>query len=138
MATKIESKKVTVNASGQDLYDYVIDLNNFEQLLPEGRVKNFTSDGDSCHFEISGVAKLGLKIKETFPPNKVILESVGAPFPFTLNIFLNELEQGKTEAFQISDLDVNPFMKMMVQKPLKNLFDHIADQLVVQFENSAI
>jgi hypothetical protein len=25
--------------------------------------------------------------------------------------------------------EINPFIKMMVEKPLKNLFDHIADKM---------
>ena len=37
---------------------------------------------------------------------------------------------GLTEAHQIFEAELNPFIKMMVEKPLKNLFDHIADKMV--------
>ena len=36
---------------------------------------------------------------------------------------------GVTKAKQEFNADLNPFIKMMVEKPLKNLFDHIADRM---------
>jgi hypothetical protein len=43
-------------------------------------------------------------------------------------VFLKE-EGGVTTAWQEFKGDINPFIKMMVEKPLKNLFDHIADKM---------
>jgi len=136
MATIIESKKVFVHATNDELFDFALDLNNFEKLLPEGKIKNFESDGSSCKFEISGMATLGLTVVESERPNRILLNSVDSPFPFTLEIHIAQDENGKSVAHQISNLDVNPFMKAMVKKPLTNLFDYIADKLVVEFEKS--
>ncbi len=52
-----------------------------------------------------------------------------SPFPFTLNVHLEE-KDGATEIHEVFEADLNPFIKMMVEKPLKNLFDHIADKMV--------
>jgi len=135
MSTTIESKKVTVEATNEELFAFALDLNNFEKLLPDGKISNFTSDGSSCKFEISGMATLGLQIVESEKPNRILLESVDSPFPFTLEIFIDQEDGNKSTAYQISKLEVNAMMKMMVQKPLKNLFDHIADKLVTEFES---
>ncbi|MFT4659814.1 MAG: hypothetical protein ACI8XB_000064 [Patiriisocius sp.] len=136
MSTLIESKKVTVGTTNTNLFDFAMDLSNFEKLLPEGKIDNFKSDQDSCSFEIKGIATMGLKHVENERPNRILLASKDSPFPFTLEILIQEDSDGKTIAHQVSNLDINPFMKMMVQKPLKNLFDHIADRLVIEFEEA--
>jgi len=136
MATTIESKKVVVAATNEELFAFALDLNNFEKLLPEGRIKNFESDGESCSFEISGMATLGLRVAESEAPKRILLKSEKSPFPFTLEIHIGTEADGKSTAYQVSQLDVNAFMKAMVQKPLTNLFDYIADRLVIEFENN--
>jgi hypothetical protein len=126
--TRIESKSVMIKRSAEHVYAFASDLNNFEQLLPKDRITDFKSDVDSCSFKISGMATIGLKKKEEHPPNRLVLESTESPFSFTLDIHI-ENQGEEVKAYQIANVDLNPMMKMMVQKPLTNLFDHIADRL---------
>ena len=125
--TRIESKKVQVPAEKIVVKEYVIDLNNFEKLLPQDRISDFESDGETCSFKIQGMSTIGLKVVDG-SADPIRLESTKSPFSFTIDIHLTETS-GATEAYQIIDLDLNPMMKMMVEKPLRNLFDHIADRL---------
>lgn len=126
--TRIESKKVRMTKPVLDVQRYIEDMSNFEHLLPKDRISDFQSSEGQCSFKISGMATIGLKIKESNPGN-IILESTDSPFSFTMDVRMNEMEDKGTEAYQIVDLDLNPMMKMMVEKPLTNLFDHIADKL---------
>jgi len=125
--TTIESKHVTVARPVQEVIDYTKDLRHFERLLPRDRISDFQSDGDTCSFKIQGMATIGLRVKEVLE-HSLIIESTDSPFSFTLDIRMAEKEGG-TEAYQIVNLDLNPMMKMMVEKPMRNLFDHIADRL---------
>ncbi len=130
---KIESKKVEVSASQEEVFNYLADLNNFKNLLPLDRIDDWDSNSDYCTFKVQGTATIDLKTKEKNPNSRLILESGDkSPFPFTLEIILEEIEGG-TRAFQKVDAKVNPFLKMMVEKPLSNLFDFIADRLVKVF-----
>lgn len=126
--TTIESKHVEIASSLEEVKTYASNLDNFEKLLPQDRISDFKSDGDSCSFKINGMATIGLKVKEVLT-DKILLESTDSPFSFTIDVNLNDNPSGGTEAFQIVNLDLNPMMKMMVEKPLRNLFDHIADRL---------
>jgi hypothetical protein len=45
-----------------------------------------------------------------------------------LDVHLDE-SAGATTAWQVFRAELNPFIKMMVEKPLQNLFDHIADRM---------
>ena len=127
--TKLESKKVEITKPAQDLYAFLKDMNNFQQLLPEGRISEWKSDGTSCSFKVQGAATIGLMLDGGTPPTLLKLKATErSPFPFTLDVFLKE-EGGITTAWQEFNADLNPFIKMMVEKPLQNLFDHIADRM---------
>ncbi|MCB0771131.1 MAG: hypothetical protein KDC00_12090 [Flavobacteriales bacterium] len=127
--TKIESKEVEISKPAQELYTFLQDMNNFEQLLPEGRISEWTSDRTSCSFKVQGAATIGLQLDGGTPPGHLKLKATErSPFPFTLDVFMSETG-GVTKAKQEFNADLNPFIKMMVEKPLKNLFDHIADRM---------
>ena len=74
------------------------------------------------------MATIGLKKKEEHPPHRLVLESTDSPFSFTLDIHI-ESHGTEVKAYQIADVDLNPMIKMIVEKPLTNLFDHIADRM---------
>ena len=125
--TTIESKHVQISKPKNEVVAYVSDMRNFEKLLPKERISDFQSDGQSCSFKIQGMATIGLKVEEVLE-DKIKLVSTDSPFKFDIDIILDE-NDSSTKAFQIVNLDLNPMMKMMVEKPLRNLFDHIATRL---------
>ena len=132
MAT-IESKKVEVNASPTEVFQFVHDLRNLKELLPQDKISEWEGHEDRCSFKVAGAYKIGLEHKSAEEPTSIVLKaSEGSPIDFDLHIALDQLDGG-TAASMVSNLNVNPFMKMMVEKPLKSLFDYIADQLKAKF-----
>lgn len=128
--TSIQSKTVQIKKAPEELYQFLQDMNNFQQLLPQDRISDWKSDGKSCSFKVQGAATIGLELDGGTPNTLVKMKSTDrAPFPFTLDVHLEE-KDGATVAFQQFEGDINPFLRMMVEKPLKNLFDHIADKMV--------
>lgn len=127
--SKIESDKVQVNKSSQEVFEFLSDFNNFEKLMPE-QVSDWKSDKERCSFNIKGLASIGMKIVEKQPNNYIKIVSDGkVPFNFTLNVYLTEIDKTKTEGQLIFESDMNPFMKMMAEKPLKNFFNMLAGKL---------
>jgi carbon monoxide dehydrogenase subunit G len=134
---RIESKTVEVPAGREKVFAFVSDLNNFKKLLPAERISDWESRGDYCSFKVQGTATIDLKLKNTEPHSRISLESGDrSPFPFTLEIFFEE-HDGKTKAFQIMEAQVNPFLKMMVEKPLSNLFNYIANKLTEEVNSQS-
>lgn len=128
--TRIESKQVRIARSAQEVHAFLQDMNNFRQLLPQDRISEWKSDGKSCSFKVQGAATIGLQLDGGTPNSLVRMKSTDrSPFPFTLDVHLAE-DDGMTNAREVFEADLNPFIKMMVEKPLKNLFDHIADKMV--------
>ncbi len=127
--TRIESKKVEIAKPATELYAFVQDMHNFKQLLPESRISEWQSDGRSCSFKVQGAATIGLELAGGTEPTLLKLKATErSPFPFTLDVHMNEAG-GVTTIHQEFNADLNPFIKMMVEKPLQNLFDHIADRM---------
>ncbi len=129
--TRIESKKVQVNCSQAECFEFLTDMNNYELLLPKKNISDWSSDYKVCSFRIQKTYKLILEHVSDTPSSQIHIKSgEKSPFSFTLNVNLTEKE-GTTEAQLICDADINPFLKMMVQKPLNNLFNYMAERIAV-------
>ncbi|MFK8044169.1 MAG: hypothetical protein AB8B72_01640 [Crocinitomicaceae bacterium] len=134
MSTIIESKHVTINVSQKVVFDFLNDFNNIEKLLPADKISDWQSTVDDCSFKIQNAAVIPLVKSSTEPNTKIdIVSGEKAPFPFTLEVFINE-KDAVTEGYLLFKGDINMFLKMMVVKPLTHLFDHMADQLKSELE----
>ena len=60
----LKSNTTDVPQSAKQVYDFVVDLNNLESLMPK-EVEEWKSEADNCEFTLKGMARLGMKIKET-------------------------------------------------------------------------
>lgn len=125
----IESNKTVINHSQKDVYNYLMDMNNVQSLLPEGKFTEWKGDYDSCSFKMQGFS-LTLTKDSSVPHSEIKLVSGDdSPIDFDLNIYINENEEAKSEAFLICEARVNAFLKMMIEKPLSSLFNHMSDKL---------
>ncbi|MCG8578094.1 MAG: hypothetical protein MI810_24655 [Flavobacteriales bacterium] len=134
MATVIESEKVKVGATPEKVFKFLEDFNNMDKLLPQDKISDWESDFDRCSFKIQNAAVIPLVKESVEPHSKInIVSGDKAPFKFTLVAHIKEVEGG-TEAYLIFEGDINPFLKMMVMKPLTNLFNFMAERLQRIFE----
>ena len=127
--TIISETKPTKSAI-KELYDFLSDFKNFASILPEDKVENFQYSGDSCSFTIRGITALTIKLISKTPHTSIKFQSEGlAKFNFILEAkFIGEAE--KTGECQIELFaDMNPFIKVMAEKPLKGLVDTMVTRL---------
>ena len=126
---EIESVHTEINKSQKEIYDYLMDMNNVEQLLPSGKYTEWEGSYDTCSFKMQGFG-LSLIKDGTTPFTEIKLKSgENSPLDFDLNISLIELEPNKTEAFLVCEARVNAFLKLMIEKPLGSLFNHMSEKL---------
>ncbi len=127
--TTIESNKVAVTATQQECYDFLCDMNNYQLLLPKDSISDWSSDIEKCSFKIQKMYKLELVFTSGTPNTKIHIKSgPGSPFAFDLYAHLTE-NNHQTSAQLICEADINPFLRLMVEKPLNNLFNYMADRL---------
>ncbi len=127
--TKLESDKVEINNSASTIFNYLSDFNNFEKLMPS-QVTNWSSTSEECTFTINGMATIGMKIIEKTPFTKITITSHGkVPFEFKLFVLLTEKDATNCIGQLTFESDMNPMIKMMVEKPLGNFFNMLAQKM---------
>jgi hypothetical protein len=131
----IESQNVEVNAPSEDVFTFLSNAKNIEELLPSDNIKDFQATETECSFKVQGGITITL-IQESVEPFREIKMISGekSPFPFHLTIHMGEDATKQTIGFIHFDGDVNPFLKMMVQKPLTNLFNYMSQKMKEKFD----
>ena len=121
--TVIESK-VTVKKPISEVYTFLADLNNHQQLMPEN-IYNWSSTADEAKFTIQNMAKLALKVSSRTKNEEIIaIPSEEAPFGLELKWSMGNNGDGITEVIYTISAELNMMMKMLAAGPLQKLVDH--------------
>lgn len=118
-----------LNKPLQEVYNFLADLNNHEQLMPEN-IYNWSSTADEARFTIQNMAKLALKVSERIENQTIVcIPAEEAPFALTLRWTLEEKPAGAVNASFALEAELNMMMKMMASGPLQKLVDHQVNRL---------
>ena len=128
---KIESSIRQIAAPQQAVYDMLSDLSNIEKVkdkIPEDKVKDLTFDADSISISTPmGSVKLVVVGREE--PKEIKFESQESPLPFNFWIQILPVTDTTSKMKITAEADLNPFIKTLVQKPLQDGVEQIADGL---------
>lgn len=124
----LESPKVTVSKTPEEVFEFLTKVENFEHIMPESKEKFETLAADKFLFQLKGMPELVLKQKEQVAPSKVVLGAASEKLPFTLTASISEAG-GKAETQLVFDGDFNPMMAMMIKKPIQNFINALAENL---------
>ncbi|WP_437921782.1 SRPBCC family protein [Sphingobacterium sp. LRF_L2] len=120
----IIQSNVDIQKSVGEVYSFLSDLNNHEQLMPEN-IYNWSSTTDEAQFTIKNMAKLALKISQRIENKELIcVPASEAPFAITLRWKLQQVDEQTTNATFVIEAELNMMMKMMAAGPLQKLVDH--------------
>jgi len=132
---KIKSQDVILsNVSPDTVYDFLSKPVNIEFLLPKSQISDWKYSETDCSFKVqNGVVTISL-IANGGKKASVLHYKSGekSPFPFNLSIHMEKIADD-TKGFLEFDGEVNMFLKMMVEKPLTNLFNDMAQELKNHF-----
>jgi ribosome-associated toxin RatA of RatAB toxin-antitoxin module len=125
----LESPKVTVEKSAQELFDLLSDVKNFEKLMPENIAKFEVTGEDSFIFGLKGMPEIKLKMKEKVAPNKVVLGAASDKLPFTLTASIAAISDLSSDVKLDFDGDFNPMMAMMIKGPIGKFIETLATNM---------
>ena len=132
MNTSINST-VTLHKPIADVYTFLADLNNHQQLMPEN-IYNWTSSTDEAAFTIQNMAKLAIKVSSRIPNQEIVaIPSAEAPFDLELKWELKDVGNDTTEATHTISAELNMMLKMLASGPLQQLADHQTTKLKALF-----
>ena len=136
--SKFESSVKQIPYPQQAVYDNISDLRNLEKVkdrIPEDKVSDFTFDEDTVGLNVQPVGELKLRICDREEPKCVKFETVQSPVPFNVWIQVLPVDEQNSKMKVTVKAELNPFIKSMIEKPLQEAVEKIADALaLVKYE----
>ena len=125
----LESPKVTVEKSAQEIFDSLSDVRNFEKLMPDNIAKFEVIGEDAFIFGLKGMPEIKLKMKEKIAPNKVVLGAASDKLPFTLEANINAISENSSEVKLDFEGEFNTMMAMMIKGPISKFIEALAGNM---------
>jgi hypothetical protein len=123
----LEGRKIIVNKSGAELVSMLNTPEGYRELMPDS-LQSFEVRDQGFKFSLKGMPEIALKIDEV-TESQVTLKSASSSLDFSLKGMMNPIAENQTEVQLLFDGKFNPFIKMMVEKPLKNFIDALTDNI---------
>ncbi len=125
-----ESRTGKVSCTSREVFDFVTDIRNFEQFVPEGAVSDWKVEKESCSFKVSMAGTINFRLAEKVPFSKVVFSGDALKkndFSLTLNI--SDSSKELSEVTISLDADLNPVLRMMAAKPIGRFMEIIIDEM---------
>lgn len=132
--TTFESAVKVIPYSQERVYNKLSDLSNLEAIkdrLPEDKVKDMSFDTDTLSFSVPAIGQLTLQIIEREPTKCIKFETTNSPLPFNLWVQLVATADEECKLKVTVGIELNPFLKGMIQKPLQEGLEKMADMLAM-------
>lgn len=139
---KYTSSVKLVNHNEQVVYNYLSNFNNLSgylnsgliekvtEKIPQVKISDFSSDQDSCKFNITGLGLAEIRIVNREPFKTIKVESSGGlPLSFTFWIQLMPVDNYNTKMRLTLHAEMSMMIKMMAGDKLKEGIDKLADTL---------
>ena len=123
---KLESIKVSLDKSAQDVFNFLTNVENFEQLMPENISKFKLIDSETFLFALSGMPEIVLKKKSMESPHTIILGAARGKIDFSLTAKIESPNVTESEVQLTFEGDFNAMMAMMIKAPISKFIETLA------------
>lgn len=130
--TEFVSDKKVIPHSDTDIFRVLSDLRNLELLrgmIPEDKINDFNFEKDSISFTVDSLGKVTFIVTEREKDKLVKFKSVKLPFEVLMELHLLSLTEKNTEFSMQVQSKLNPFMKGLVEKTMKDAIERISEAL---------
>jgi carbon monoxide dehydrogenase subunit G len=123
---KLESTKVSLDKSAQEVFNFLTNVENFEQLMPENISKFKLIDADTFVFALSGMPEIVLKKKSMASPHTIVLGADGGKLDFSLTAKIESSSDTQSDVQLIFEGNFNAMMAMMIKAPISKFIETLA------------
>lgn len=123
----LEGRKIKVNKSSDQLLELLKNPEEYKHLMPDS-LTSFETRPDGFKFGLKGMPEVGLQIA-SINSTEVVLKSSSSSLDFSLKGQMNPSGESQTEVQLFFEGNFNPFIKMMVEKPLQSFINALTDKL---------
>lgn len=125
----LEAPNKIVEKSPQEVFEFLTNVENYRQLMPENIAKFELLGPETFLFGLKGMPEISLALQDKTPHEKVVLGAAGGKLPFTLTANITELEPNKSEVSLAFDGEFNAMMAMMVKGPITNFLGTLSQNM---------
>ncbi|MEC3905443.1 SRPBCC family protein [Tamlana sp. 2201CG12-4] len=125
----LESQKIRVNKSPEDIFNFLADVKNFESLMPENISKFEVLNDNKFLFALKGMPEIILEKKAVSPPNKITLGAAGGKIDFSLVGTINKIDDTSSDVQLNFSGEFNPMMAMMIKGPISKFIETLATNI---------
>ena len=125
----LESQKISLSKSANEVFDFLSNVNNFQELMPENISKFELLEKDKFIFAITGRPEIILQKKSEEAPISIVLGAAGGKLNFTLKAKIEIIEANKTEVQMSFTGDFNPMMAMMIKGPISKFIETLVTNI---------
>ncbi|WP_436416333.1 SRPBCC family protein [Petrimonas sp.] len=127
--TEFTSDIKTIPHNDADVFRVLSDLSKLDLVkdqIPEDKIKDFKFDSNSCSFRVDPLGEVRFNVIEREPNKLVKFKSENLPFDLFLWIQLVQKAEKDTKMKLTVRAELNPFLRGMVAKPLKEGLENIS------------
>lgn len=126
---ELKSRKINVEKDAQTLCEFLTDVKNFEQLMPDNVSKFEVLREDAFVFALKGMPEIALEVKEVNAPNQVILGAISDKIPFQLDGNIESIDAGNSRMELVFSGEFNSMMAMMIKGPITKFLETLVSNL---------
>ena len=130
--TRFESSVKQIPYPQQAVYDMLSNLENISKVMdrvPADKIKDISFDRDHVSMSVDPVGAIKLAVCEREEPKCIKFQTEKSPVPFYVWIQMLPVTDTTSKMRITAEADLNPFIKTLVQKPLQDGGEQIADGL---------
>ncbi len=125
-----ESRTGKLTCKPEEVFDFVTDIRNFSQFVPDGSIKELEIGRESCSFNVPPLGNIKMYLYEKEPYNKVVYS--GTAFTsneFSLILSIKEDFAGKAEVIVKLSASLNPLLKMIAAQYINRFLGTLVDEM---------
>ena len=122
----LESPKVSIDKTAQNVFDFLTTIKNFKSLMPENTSKFEVIDEETFLFALSGMTEIVLKKKIVENPHTIVLGAAGGKLDFSLKATIASVSESQSEVQLKFEGDFNAMMAMMIKGPISKFIETLA------------
>ena len=103
---------------------------NFKRFIPGDSVSDLKIEKDSCSFRLNMLGEVRIHINEKIFPAKVVFAGNAQQVnDFSLILDIQTRGQNKSEVNVMLSAEMNPFLKMIADEPIKQFLGKLVEEM---------
>ena len=128
--SNFESRTGNLSCTSEALFNFITDIRNFEQFIPDGVIQNWQATADNCNFQVPPLGFVNIRISDRTQYSTVVYSGNALQKnDFNLFIHISENEKNLAEVRLSLTAELNQVMKIMAAAPIERFLETLISEM---------